>query len=254
MLIKMAKIGTIEIGEKPALLCSVVEPDVESTLIETDSAFAAGAECLELRVDKLKTNEEVKEVLQKITKPALLVCRPKNLGGYFEGSEEERIERLLFGLENGAQAVDIEYTTEPNLRQKVIDAAKEKGIPLVLCYENFEKTPTKEDVLNILKDEEALGADIAKCAVMANNFEDLVTVLSTISEAKKTLTIPFVLISMGVHGSISRVLGPLMGTSMTYCCTTPEKDAGPGQLSIEEIVNIINILKTKLSINETNQN
>jgi len=242
----MTKMGTLELGENLTSICSVVEPSVEETLRAAEIAFAAGADGLELRVDKLKTNEEVGEVLQKITRPALFVCRPKHLGGFFEGSEEERVERLLFGIENGAQAVDIEYTTEPNLRQKVIDSAKEKGITLVICYENFEKMPTKKRLLEILKDEEALGADIPKCAVIANNFNDLVTALSAINEAKKILKKPFMLIAMGPHGSISRALGPVMGTAMTCCCTTPEKDAGPGQLSVKETRDIYTILKEKI--------
>lgn len=242
----MIKIGKLVIGREPVLLCSVVEPDVESTLREADIAFSAGADCLELRVDAIKTNNEVKEILGKIRKPALLVCRPTNLKGHFEGTEEERVNRLLFGIKNGAQAVDIEYTTDPELRKKVISAAKSKGIPVVICYENFEKTPTKDELLAILKDEESLGADIAKCAVLANSFNDLVRVLETINEAKKILKVPFVLIAMGVHGSASRALGPVMGTAMTYCCTAPEKDAGPGQLSVSETKAMITALQNKL--------
>jgi 3-dehydroquinate dehydratase len=61
------------------------------------------------------------------------------------------------------------------------------------------------------------------------------------------LRIPFVLIAMGVHGSVSRAIGPVIGTAMTYCCTTPEKDAGPGQLSVQETRQMIKILKTKLN-------
>jgi 3-dehydroquinate dehydratase-1 len=238
---KTVKIGNVLVGKKPVLLCSVIEEDVQSTLLGVKGAMNAGADCIELRIDKLKNNVMVKEAVQKVQAPALVVCRPLHLDGFFKGSEDERIKRLLIGLESGANAIDIELTTPPQLRKKVIDAVKVKSVPLVICYENFEKTPSKEELLRILKEERSLGADIAKFAVKANSHEDLLIVLSVVLEAKKVLTIPFVAIAMGKFGSPSRPLGCVLGSSMTYCARAPGKEGAPGQLPVKETREIINL-------------
>jgi 3-dehydroquinate dehydratase-1 len=227
---------------KPVLLCSVVEADVEATIRGVEDSIAAGADCIELRIDKLTSNELVPVVIQRVGAPKLVVCRPADLDGFFVGAEEERIERLLLGIASGADAVDIELTTEPALRQKVISAAKEKQIPLLICYENFEETPSKEKLLAILQEEVALGADIAKFAVRANRFEDLLTVLETVLVAKKLLTVPFVAIAMGKFGSISRPLACVMGSAMTYCAREKGKEGAPGQLPVKETRDIIDLL------------
>lgn len=115
---KTVKIGDLIVGKKPVLLCSVIEEDVQATLSGVKKSMSAGADCIELRIDKLKNNSLVKEIIQKVKAPKLVVCRPLHLDVFFKGTEEGRIERLLIGLESGANAIDIKLTTEPKLRQK----------------------------------------------------------------------------------------------------------------------------------------
>ncbi len=236
------KIQNLEIGTKPVLLCTVLEEDVESTVKSAKKAFENGADCIELRIDKLKDNSMIKEVIKKIKEPKLLVCRPKDWDGFFEGTEEERVERLLIAIESGADAVDIELKTHDNLREKVIKKTKEKEIPVLIAYENFEKTPSNEELLNILKEEQKLGADIAKFAVIAKNYNDIIRVLQVVLEAKKNLDIPFVAIAMGKFGSASLPLACVLGSSMTYCAVERGKEGAPGQLTVKDTKMIIDLL------------
>jgi 3-dehydroquinate dehydratase/shikimate dehydrogenase len=240
--VKKVKIGNLVIRNKPVLICTVLEEDAESTLKSVKKAFENGADCIELRIDKLKENSMIKEVIKKIKEPKLLVCRPKDWDGFFEGTEEKRIERLLIAIENGADAIDIELKTPANLREKVIKKAKQKRIPILIAYENFEKTPSNEELLNVLKEEQKLGADIAKFAVIAKNYSDMIRVLKVVLEAKKILEIPFVAIAMGKFGSASRPLACLFGSSMTYCAIEKGKEGAPGQLTVKDTRRIIEIL------------
>jgi len=239
---RKVKIGNLNIGEKPILLCTVLEEDVELTVESAKKAFENGADCIELRIDKLRDNSMIKEIIEKIKGPKLLVCRPKVWDGFFEGTEEERVERLLIAIEDGADAVDVELNTPPDLREKVIEKAKEKRIPVLIAYENFEKTPSNKELLNILKEEQGLGADIAKFAVIAKNYSDMVRVLQVVLEAKKALDIPFVAIAMGKYGSITRPLACVLGSSMTYCAVEKGKEGAPGQLTVEVTRRIMEIL------------
>jgi len=239
---KKVKISNLEIETKRVLLCTVLEEDVESTVESAKKAFENGADCIELRIDKLRDNSMIKEVIEKIKGPKLLVCRPKDWDGFFEGTEEKRVERLLIAIESGADAVDVELKTPPDLREKVIKRAKDKGIPVLIAYENFEKTPSNEELLNILKEEQELGADIAKFAVIAKDYSDMVRVLQVVLEAKKILDVPFVVIAMGKYGSITRPLACVLGSSMTYCAIEKGKEGAPGQLTVEDTRRIIEIL------------
>jgi 3-dehydroquinate dehydratase-1 len=239
---KIVKFGNLSIGNKPVLLCTVLEEDLESSIKSANIAIENRADCLELRIDKLKNKSMIKDVIQKINFPKLVVCRPKDWDGFFEGSEEERIEWLLEALDYNPEAIDIELKTEDSLRRKVIEKAKKYNIPVLIVYENFKSTPSKQELLGILEKEIELGADIAKFAVLANSYEDLVTVLDTINEAKRTINVPFVAIAMGKYGSISRALGPIMGTAMTYCASRKGLEGAPGQLPVKETRDIINIL------------
>ena len=240
--IKKVKMSNLFIGEKPVLLCTILEKDVESTVKNAKKAFKNGADCIELRIDKLKDNSMIKDIIKKIKGPKLLVCRPKDWDGFFEGTEEERIKRLLIAIESGADAVDVELKTPSNLREKIIKKAKQKGIPVLIAYENFEKTPTNEELLNILKEEQKLGADIAKFAVITKNYSDMIRVLQVVLEAKKILDIPFVTIAMGNFGSASRPLACVLGSSMTYCAVEKGKEGAPGQLPVKDTRMIIELL------------
>lgn len=238
---KTVKIGNLTVGKPPILLCSVIEEDLQSTLKGVKESIEAGADCIELRIDKLKNNSLVLEIIKMVNAPKLVACRPRHLDGFFDGTEAERIERLLLGLENGADAIDIELTTEPKLRKKVIDAVKAKGVPLLINYENFDGTPAKNKLMDLIKEEISLGADIAKFAVRANGFEDMLTVLSVTLEVKK-LGIPFCTIAMGKLDSASRPLACVFGSSMTYCARVLGKEGAPGQLPVKETRRIIDLL------------
>ena len=236
------KIRDVILGEKPAFLCTVLEDSAEKASEAAKKAASVGATCLELRLDKLGGVEEVREAVSKIDFPKLAVCRPPKYDGFFKGTEAERAEWLLAAIESGADAVDVEAMMAPELREKVVAAARKKGVPVVICYENFHETPKKEILLGILKWEEAMGADIAKFAVKANSYEDMLAVLETILEAKKQLKIPFIAIAMGEYGKPSRALGPVLGSAGTYCCVERGKEGAPGQMTVKKTRNLIEML------------
>jgi len=216
------------------LFCTVLEEDVQSTLKGVEEAFKHGADYIELRLDKLKKKEYIKEILQKTKRPVLAVCRPKHLDGFFEGTEDERRDWLLYALDFNPDMIDVEYTVSEKLKEAVIKKAKEKGIPYLIVYEHMTKTPSTSALKSILLEEQRRGAKIAKFAVMANSFEDTLRVLNVSLWAKETLNIPFVTIAMGKYGSISRPLACVFGGYGTYCCVSKDKIGAPGQLTLKQ--------------------
>ncbi|MBN2395930.1 MAG: type I 3-dehydroquinate dehydratase [Candidatus Atribacteria bacterium] len=231
------KIAGLEFGSKPILTVTVLDEDIDRILSFSKKAMESGADCVEIRVDKIKTNQEVKELIQKADFPYILSSRSKMVNGFFEGSEKERVERQIVAIEAGATIIDIELTTDSQLRDEVIRTAKNYHTPLLIGFEDMQKMPAIGKILSSLKEIEDLGADIAKFAVRTSCYEEALDVLKVANWAKDLIDIPFAAIALGESGLFSRPLALLMGSSMTYCAI---ESGGPlKQLSIKQVRNVL---------------
>lgn len=95
---------------------SLTAPDYEAVATREAVALAAAeADCLELRVDLLKsleTDDVVRQVslLRRAAPetPLLYTVRSVEHGGRFAGSEQQYVELNLLGLQLGAELLDVE--------------------------------------------------------------------------------------------------------------------------------------------------
>ena len=201
-------------------------------------ARSNGADIVELRIDRLSDSNAVQELVQRAGVPHIVACRTPQFGGFFSGTENERIEQLQAAVHAGATAVDIEFFTEPALRSQLLRSARERNVPVLIGYENMKETPNLSDLKQGLHDVAALGPDLIKLAVRALSYEDLLTVLSVALEARSFLDVPFAAIALGAHGAPSRPMACVLGASFTYCAVEP--GTVPGQLTIQETRDLIN--------------
>jgi len=219
------------------MVATAMADGVEEMLGQCQRASSLGADLVELRIDKLPDEAAVQAVLQGASCPHIVACRTPRFGGFFEGTEEERIARLEGAARDGATAVDIEFFTEPDLRTQLIRTARERGVPVLVGYENMEETPDRSDLIEGLRQVQALGPDLVKLAVRANSYADLLTVLGVAHEARGFLDVPFAVIALGIAGAPSRPLACVLGASFTYCAM--EQGVIPGQLTVKETRDII---------------
>ncbi|MCG2783405.1 MAG: type I 3-dehydroquinate dehydratase [Candidatus Altiarchaeales archaeon] len=218
------------------MICApIIEKELNS-MIET--ANSTKADSVELRLDYLTEFSGIDE-LTKIQKPAIATCMPKFEGGNFAGPEEERIDILRKALEFSSH-VTIELKTETNLRDPLIREARGKGVKVIISHHDFNSTPGKEEILSVLKQEEEAGADIAKVAFMPKNHADVLNILAAVTE--NPTKIPVIAIAMGELGKASRILGPALGSYLTYASTGKGRESAPGQLTVEELKRVLNII------------
>ncbi len=208
--------------KKPMICAPILEKELESVIKSAKKAIDLGADILEFRIDGLKNPDldEVQRVIKEINYPLIATNRIKTEGGFFNGSEEDRINILITAAEY-ANIVDIELQTEENLRNEVIEASKST----IISYHDFKKTPSYEELLKVVKEEKELG-DIAKFAVMPNDNKDTLTVLKVLSEVPNTIGI-----AMGEIGRYTRLVAPIFGSPITFASINQE--SAPGQLDIE---------------------
>jgi 3-dehydroquinate dehydratase-1 len=208
--------------KKPMICAPILEKKSESVLQSAKKAVDLGADILEFRIDALENPDanEVQNIIEAINYPLIATNRMKSEGGFFNGSEEERISILIKAAEN-ADIVDIEFRTENKLQEKVIKASKST----IISYHDFKKTPSFAELLDLVKKEKEIG-DIAKFAVMPNNNKDTLTVLKVLSEVPNTIGI-----AMGEIGKYTRIVAPIFGSPITFASIG--KESAPGQLDIQ---------------------
>ena len=221
----------------PSICAAVTAPSIEEFLESLGNV--GSADLVELRADGLETKSCKSEVMELLKRsksltdlPLILTVRMKDEGGAFSGTEKERVECIKSGIEL-ADMIDIELRMNEKDRDEIIKIAKEKKVEVILSCHDFEKTPEEDEMISVLTEEEALGADIAKLAVTANFSSDVIRLLNITQEMGKKLKIPLCTISMGKAGAISRIASPIFGSAITYGYVT--KETAPGQLSVKEL-------------------
>lgn len=215
------------------MICaSIIEPSVDEMV---EIANSTDADIVEVRLDYLKGFEEI-EKLEKVKKPLIATCMPQWEGGRFKGSEDERISILQRAIKF-SDYVSVELRTNEVLRDKIINEAREGGVKVIVSYHDFKKTPKREGILEIIEEEKAAGGSIAKIAFMPKDYGDVLRTMGVLLGDDPG--IPVIAISMGELGKVSRILGPLFGSYLTFASPGRGKESAPGQLTVEELRRII---------------
>ena len=228
-----------------ALICvPITEANVPDALEAIKKAKEGGADLVELRLDYIGDLDDAKigDLVDSVDIPKIVTIRPESDGGFWKGEETDRINHLQTCLSFGAQYVDIEDSTDIGWRYEISKACKDNGAKMIISHHDFKKTPTKQDMIDICKNEFAAGATIAKIAVMPHNIEDVANVLAVIEQFKVSAK-PVIGIAMGKLGVITRIAGPQIGAYLTYASLEAGKESASGQLSLAQMKDILEILK-----------
>jgi 3-dehydroquinate dehydratase-1 len=223
------------------ICASIMESTIEGFVEK--ASLAKGADLIEIRVDGLKEQSPLlaEELLRRIKDvvevPVILTNRGRNEGGAFRGTEEERVGIIQRCIDL-VDLVDVEYSTERALRDGIIRELKEAGGEVIVSYHDFKGTPDKEEMLALLRSEHEAGADIAKLAVTAKTYDDVLSLLYVTNKASKEGRV--VTISMGDVGRLSRIAAPFFGSEITYASVG--RVVAPGQMELNELKRILEVL------------
>ncbi len=157
-----------------------------------------GAKLVELRLDYISGEVNLKRLLDNRPGPVLISCRRPADGGKWSGTEAERLVLLRSAIAEGADYVDL----EDDVASSIPRYGKTKR---VISLHDFTKTP--DDIEQIHARLASLEADIVKLATMANRPHDNVRMLNLI----KNSDVPTVAMCMGDMGTPTRVLAAKFG-------------------------------------------
>jgi 3-dehydroquinate dehydratase-1 len=128
----------------------------------------------------------------------------------------------------------VELCNEPDFIDEIKKICQECGTKLILSYHNFDATPAEADIHDKLVQAQNAGADIAKLAVMPKDYGDVLTLLAATLRARTgAVKVPIITMSMGAEGGVTRVVGGLFGSDLTFAIG--EASSAPGQIPIGEL-------------------
>lgn len=224
------------------LICVSVMAEDPSSILAAVSPVLLLADVIEIRLDGMHV-PRIDDCITALPKPVLVTNRPVWEGGRFSGSEKERVDLLEAAMRGGAQYVDIELRTLPDLRTHIMAVAEQCGAKVIISSHDFEKTPTTEYLSAILASMIASGADVGKIVTTAASPVDTLRVLALQQEAMAA-TFPLSAFAMGAAGTISRLATLYLGGFMTYAALSKEQATAPGQITVHDLHSLLDLLES----------
>ena len=230
-------------GETPLLCTPLVGTTSERILAEASSVIAKKPEVIEWRVDYFESIGDSAAVLETARllraavgdMPIIFTRRSTREGGEKISIDDEAVVRLYDAVSASGLVdfLDFEMGNDPEHLRRVRQSTRERGTRLILSYHNFGYTPGREFLEQRFLEAERLGADVAKVAVMPRDRMDVLTLLAATAQAEAKARIPLISMSMGPLGSVTRMIGGVFGSSLSFA--VGEGSSAPGQMPIADL-------------------
>jgi 3-dehydroquinate dehydratase/shikimate dehydrogenase len=203
------------------MICVTIGRGRHASLAEEwKAAAAAGVNLVELRIDCLRREPDLKRILKDRPTPLVFTIRRGIDGGLWRGNEEKRQQLLREAVALGVDYVDLEMDIAPKVRR----FGKTRRI---VSYHNMKTTPV--DLEDVAEKCEEFDPDVVKIATAASTLAEASRVLH-LGTKGKTPTIP---IAMGEIGIFTRILGAKFGAPFTYTGFNPERVFAVGMMPFQ---------------------
>lgn len=249
------KVKNVTLGEgKPKICVPIVGVTKEDILNQAKALQNVEVDVVEWRVDWFEgvfEFEKVKDVLVDLRKelkelPLLFTFRTSKEGGEKSIENEEYVNLNKSVAATGlVDLVDVEVFTGDEYVKEVIKSAHESNVKVIASNHDFDKTPSKDEIVSRLIKMQDLGADIPKIAVMPTCKLDVLELLeATVIMSEQHANRPIITMSMAGKGVISRLCGEAFGSCLTFGSVA--KASAPGQINVEELNKVLNIINKSL--------
>ena len=238
------------IGEGKPLICvSVIDSKKEDIVAEVKRLVEKHAEMIEWRVDAFEGVESpnaVREVLKAISpllKETILVFtfRSKEQGGLRSLTGEKIYDLHQVAAESKVvDFIDVEYFYTEDADNEIYTLQK-MGTRVITSHHDFHETPSSDVLFMLLEQMKHSNADVVKLAMMPQNTEDVLRLLSETNHFHKRYPKqPLITMAMGKLGAVSRITGEIFGSCVTF--GAGKNASAPGQIQMEKMEEILEVL------------
>jgi 3-dehydroquinate dehydratase-1 len=239
----VSRTGPVADGRLPAICVPLLAPAAAELEDEAREAVVAGADLVEWRVDYFGDPGDVRAVLDAAGRlratlggvPLLATLRSPGEGGRDTGLAAGAALALQRSLAASgvAEFVDMELSAGAEPVALVRAACLASDTRLIVSSHDFAGTPPVDVMRSRLLRAAALGADVAKLAVMPASARDVLALLEATESAARELPIPIVTMAMGPLGLVTRVFGSGFGSSLTFAAG--RAPSAPGQVPARQL-------------------
>lgn len=206
------------------IVASVFAESREQVARAAARAAMAGADWIELRLDRWPPGVELGPMIASCRLPVLVACRTPEDGGSFRGSLGERRELFHQALTAGAVGLDLELweTWAPA-------AGRTRVRMLVRSFHSFTGVP--KELPEIRDKLHSLPGTVAKLVVTAHDLADAAPVLDLLQNTDQSDR-PTVAFAMGRTAWPTRILACALGAPLVYGSIDGAEETAPGQVPV----------------------
>jgi 3-dehydroquinate dehydratase / shikimate dehydrogenase len=205
------------------MICISVTP--ESRQLAKVDLLNAARQCdvVELCLDRLLKEPDVKDLLEASKKPVLVSCRKQSDGGHFEGTEEERMLLLRQAILANPAYVELDLETATKI-------PRFGKVQRVVSYTSLDRP--LGSVEDIFDQAVAAKADVIKFTWPTQTLESAWPLLAAVSQKR---SLPVVGLGLGRCGLTFSLLGRKYGSPWIYAALEKGMEAFPGQPTVGEL-------------------
>jgi 3-dehydroquinate dehydratase I len=175
--------------------------------------------------------------------PLIFTRRSSKEGGEPVAIDDEGVVHLYdaVGASGLVDFLDFEMGNDSGLVLRVRDDARRHRVRTIFSYHNFSDTPEQDVLVGRFLEAERAGGDVAKVAVMPRDRRDVLTLLAATAEADAKTHIPLISMSMGPLGAVTRMIGGVFGSSLSFAVGAAS--SAPGQMPIADLLAVYDVIR-----------
>lgn len=212
------------------LIVATAVSDTPDGLYDAARRAAEHADWIEIRLDGPSGLPWDLRSFFSFSKPCLATVRHSIDGGRSEMDDRARADMLRRAIQAGARGIDVEAWSDEAAH--LAKEAHAHGITVIVSRHLLDGTPNEDQLVEMLREARALGADIAKIATNVTGPADAVALVRAAQRAQQE-GIPFAL--MAINDPFLRLLAPQLGMALVYASVLGAPAAASGQVPAPDV-------------------
>lgn len=206
------------------MICVTVTP-TSRKLAKVDLLNAARfGDVIELSLDHLAKEPDVKELITGIDEPIIVSCRRKEDGGKWDGTEEQRIALLRQAIVAGPAYIELDLETAPSI-------PRFGKVQRVISFTRLDRP--EHDIDAIFDEAAKANADVVKFTWPTPTIDDAWPLLVAVSQKRR---LPIVGMGLGKAELTFSLLGQKYGSPWVYAALEQGMESHPGQATVFELI------------------
>ncbi len=206
-----------------ALCVSIFVDSIAQAKRDIARAAEAGADMVELRIDRLHEPHLVRQLAEECILPAIVTCRASWEGGESQLSDEKRLMLLSAACHGKVRYIDVELETARRGGDLPV------GRPVICSFHDFEGRPARLN--NVILEMNQRSVAVNKVAWTARSIRDCVEAFELLTTRSR----PTIVLCMDEAGVATRILAKKFGALLTFTSLDSDSTTAPGQVSIEQM-------------------